>query len=307
VGRIAAIENRAHNEYHQDRTGFFGFFESIDDPSVAGSLFAAARSWLRERNLETIRGPYNPSINDDCGILLEGFDEKPYVFMPGNPGFYRSLAEAAGLNLVRQLFAFETPLTGKAPGKIERVVRRSMRDVNVRVRPIDLSRLEEELEIVRELYNCTLDRNWGFVPITSEDLQESAKHLREIAIPELLLFVELDGKPVAFGMGLPNISEALLASRRRHGIVRLVEMVARLKLVPARSLRLAILGTHPDHRDRAYGALVYAGIFMEGSRRGMETAEVSWIDEDNVEILHAIEAMQCRKTKVYGIFEGAIA
>jgi len=307
VGRIAAIENRSHNEYHQDRTGFFGFFESIDDVQVARRLVGVASEWLAERKLDSMRGPYNPSINDDCGVLLEGFDEKAYVFMPVNPGYYGRLLEEAGLRVVRELFAFEVALTGQTPTRIERVVRRTMRGTNARVRPIDLSNIESDLEIFRDLYNCTLDRNWGFVPITMEDLREAAKHLRAIAIPELFLFVELDGKPIAFGMTLPNIAEALQAARGRCGILRLIESVLRVKFGKMQSMRLAVLGTHPDYRDRAYGALVYAAIFMEGSRRGMKTCEVSWIDEDNVEILNAIHAMECRKTKVYGIFERAIS
>ncbi|HEY5811301.1 MAG TPA: hypothetical protein VIT23_01440, partial [Terrimicrobiaceae bacterium] len=166
VGRIAAILNRAHNEYYRDQTGFFGFFDCENNIELANALFKAAAEVLRSRDRESLRGPYNPSINDECGLLVEGFDHPPCLGLCWNPEYYKTLVEQLGFQSVCRSLGLHLPVHRlEVPERLSRIVKRIAKRSTIRLRPINLSRLEEELKIVREVINATLQRNWGFVPI----------------------------------------------------------------------------------------------------------------------------------------------
>ena len=170
VGRIAAIVNEAHNRYYQDKVGFFGFFDFVDDPEVAQALISEASAILRKEGLTALRGPYSPSSNDECGLLVEGFDLPPMIMMPYNPPYYETVYQQLGLSRVRDLHAYYLRSDIGIPEKIERVVERVKKRSGIQFRNIDLSRMDDELKIIEDLYNSTIKRNWGFVPITYEEL-----------------------------------------------------------------------------------------------------------------------------------------
>lgn len=282
--------------------GFFGFFDSINDPSVARALIDAASAILREKGMSSVRGPYNPSINDDCGVLTQGNDRPSFVSMPWNPPYYADLLHAAGLPTVRTLYAWDIPLDKPIPERIHKIVERIRTRGKVTLRSIDLSRLDEELKIIHRLYNLFEDRNWGFYPIALEDLMHAAEDLKAIANPELIRFVCIDGREVAFVLALPNINEVFHASRNRKGILRFLEMALRLKLQKIQSSRLCLLGIEPGYRDRGLSALLfYDGFRMAG--RFHKLSEVSWVEANNEEILEGAAIMGGYRSRTYEIFE----
>ena len=306
VGRIAAIVNRSHNKHNNDSVGFFGFFDAINDPSVAQALVDAAAEILKSKGLTSMRGPYNPSINDDCGILTEGCDRPTYVSMPWNPAYYASLARSAGLETVRTLYAWEVPLQRETPERVNRIVNRIKRRDKVTVRPINMKNIKKEMEIIHRLYNQCLDRNWGFYPIALEDLLHAADDLKAIANPELILFVCMDGREVGFSLALPNVNEVFHASRGRKGIFRFLEMALRLQVQKIKTDRLCVLGVEPAYRDKGLSALLFFESFRV-AKASYEVSEVSWVEANNVEILEGAELMGGHRSRTYELFEKPLA
>lgn len=302
VGRIAAIVNRSHNAFYGDKTGFFGYFDSIDDEAVARKLFAAARQALTERGLVSMRGPYNPSVNDDFGLLVDGFSSAPFVMMPHNPPYYAGLFETAGLKAARDFYAFYISAKAQAPERVEKIVDRVKRSTGISLRNIDMSRLDEELKVIKELYNSTLCRNWGYVPITLEDLQAAAADLKAIVDPEMVLIAEKAGKTVGYCMTIPNINEFLLATKRRSLLGRILKFVWKMKTSHPREARLAAMGVHPDYRNTGIAALFYYETLMRGKQRYVG-GELSWVEESNAEMIKSIRVMGGEKYKTYRIYE----
>jgi hypothetical protein len=303
VGRIAAIRNPLHNEYHHDRTGFFGFFDFADD-HVAEALFAAAGAWLRDRGLASVRGPYSPSINDTCGLLSEGFEDPPCVFMPWNPPRYVATYERLGLSEVRRLCAFAMDMTAPADPIMVRLSERARDKSGLTIRPFDLREPERELRILQRLYNVTLDRNWGYVPVTWEELEHSAAGLRMIADACMLFFVMHGGREVGYSISLPDINEFLRRSLSwPRGFLRFIPMLWMLKTSKPRRARHLILGIEPELRRRS-GIAPF--LYRETFRRvGVDypVAEVSWVEANNEQIVRGIEILGGRRSKDYTIWE----
>ena len=306
VGRIAAIVNRSHNDYNKDKVGFFGFFDFINDPGVAKALVDAAAAILREKGLTVMRGPYNPSINDDCGVLTEGNGRPTFVSMPWNPPYYEGVYKAAGLEVVRTLYAYDIPLHKEPPERVTKIVNWLKKRNNVSIRTIDMKNLRKELETIHRLYNQCLDRNWGFYPITLDDLLHAADDLKAIADPSIILFVCIDGREVGFTLALPNVNEVFHASRGRKGILRFLEMALRLKFQRIKTDRLTVLGVEPDYRDKGLSALLFFESFRIAKAK-YEVSEVSWVEANNVEILEGAELMGGHRSRTYEIFEKPLA
>ncbi len=304
VGRIAAILNRSHNAFHGDGTGFFGFFDFVNDPAVSAALWREAAGWLRRHGCTSVRGPYNPTINEECGLLVEGYDDPPAVFMPWQPPYYRGHYEALGLVPVRRMLGFHMDMRPETAPRIRRVAERARRQTGITVRPFRLQRLQDELRILQRLYNCTLDRNWGYVPVAWEDLQHSAKGLKAIADPNLLFFGIKDGGEIAFSISLPDINENLRAVRRWPRSLRLVAFAWKLHTHRPSRARHCILGIDPEHRHKGgIAALFYEQTFERVRGGGFPVAEVSWVEENNTEIVRSITLLGGRTNKVLAIFE----
>ena len=306
VGRIAAIVNRSHNAHNGDTVGFFGFFDSINDQAVADELVHAASSILRKKGLHSIRGPYNPSINDDCGVLVEGNDRPSFVSMPWNPAYYADLLRAAGLPTVRTLYAWDVPLKKPIPERVDRIVERIKRRQSATIRTLDMKNLSREMGIIHRLYNETLDRNWGFYPIALDDLLHAADDLKAIADPNLIFFVCMEGREVGFSLALPNVNEVFHASRGRKGILRFLEMALRLQLQKIKSQRLCVLGVEPAYRDKGLSALLFHESFR-AARERFELSEVSWVEANNEEILEGAGVMGGYRSRVYELFEKSLS
>lgn len=307
IGRIAAIVNRSHNAYHKDRTGFFGFFECVNEPTVARELFARAAEVLREAGMETIRGPYNPSINDDCGVLLNGFDKPTTIGLPWNPPYYSHLLEDLGFAKARTLYVMSLPMHRlEPPERFVRIIDRLKKRANLSMRPFDLPKLEQELEIVRRVYNATLERNWGFVPVEMEDLLDSAGDIRAIADPRLLLIGESNGQSAGVAITLPNFNEILHAARNTPHWLRLAHIFLLMKTRKIQTCRQTVLGVVPEFRDRGFHAWLVHEQFREAKRHHTH-AILGWLEDTNAEIIEICRVVGGETDREWAIFEKRLA
>lgn len=305
VGRIAAIINRSHNNYNKDQVGFFGFFDCINDAAIAKALVDAVAKIVKKEGMTSLRGPYNPSINDDCGVLTEGFETPSFISMPWNPAYYESLYRAAGLEPVRTLYSWMVPLQQETPERVNKIVTRLKKRNNISIRSIDMKNLKKEMEIIHRLYNRTLDRNWGFYPMSLDELLHAADDLKAIADPSLILFAQADGRDVAFSLSLPNMNELFHASRGRKGILRFLEMALRIQFQRPTAARLCVLGVDPEYRDKGLSALLFYEAYVR-TKAKYQRSEVSWVEANNTEILEGAELMNGHRDKTYQIFEKEI-
>lgn len=308
VGRIAAIENRAHNEYHDDRVGFFGFFEAIDDGEVAGLLFNEARNWLASRGLTAMRGPMNPSTNHECGLLVDGFDQHPQFLTSWNPAYYESLVRGAGLAATKDLLGYWLPYGEpgyQLPPRFEALAKRAAEKAKLTFRDLDPSRFWDEVEICWEVYNSAWDKNWGFVPMSRDEFLHMAKALKPLLISQFAFVAEVEGAPAGFMLSAPDFN--LVFKRIPNGrlfplgLGKILFAKSRL-----RTGRVLALGIRNEFRT---GSIL--PLFMhEAARRaiayGSPGSEASWVLEENRAMRQPIEALGGRIYRRWRVFERAI-
>ena len=304
VGRVCAIRNRNHERLHDESVGFFGWFECVDDPEVAGALLDAVRAWLRERGLTAMRGPTSFSTNETCGLLIDGDPGPPVVLMAYNPPYYPGLMEAAGLRKVKDLFAWLLT-KGDWPPHLFRAEKVATRRYGIRIRTLNMSRFDEELGRIQRLYNAAWEKNWGFVPMTEAEMDHMAAELKPILDPELALFAETpEGETAGFALALPDFNQVL---RRMNG--RLFPFGILKALIYRRQItcmRVIILGLAEEWRGKAVDVLLYLWLFRKGIAAGMTSAEQSWILEDNRKMNQAIERLGGRIYRTYRLYEAAL-
>jgi GNAT superfamily N-acetyltransferase len=307
VGRIAAINDPNYNQFHNTETGFFGMFESIDDRSVAGALFDAASRWVRSKGMKQIMGPVNLSFNHDCGILIDGFDYAPTMMMAYNPRYYPSLLEANRMTKAKDLWSFELSTSIAPPEKVVRVAERVREQDGIRVRPLNMKDLREEIRRLKSIYNAMLERLWGFVPMSEEEFDFVAARLRPLVQirPELCLIAEVRGEPVAFSLTLPDSNMALKPANGHLTTFGLPIGLAKMYWA-ARGidrLRVLLFGIKPGYRRRGLDAILYLDTLRAARALGYGWGEIGWAAEDNTLMIRAIEAMGARRYKTYRIYQ----
>lgn len=309
VGRVAAIEDRNYNAFHQARTAAFGLFECVDDLAVARALLDAVRRWARARGLETLLGPINLSTNYEVGLLVDGFAAPPYLMMPYNPRCYAALLEGCGLKKEKDLFAWERSAATPPPERIARLGDKVRRAGGVTVRSLRMARFAEEVARIQAVYNAAWELNWGFVPMTDAEFEKLARDLRPVVVPELVLLAEADGEPVAFSLTLPDLNQALRHVGGRLTTAGLPIGLARLLWYQRRidRVRLMALGVKAGWRRRGVDALLVLETMRRTHDLGYAGGEVSWTLEDNHLINRVIESTGCRLSKVYRVYQGATA
>jgi len=292
VGRIGAIVNHLHSEIHQDGAGFFGFFECEDDPSTATMLLDEAAAWLRAQGCQTLRGPVDPSMNHECGVLIEPFDEPARVMTRWNPPYYPELLGAAGLAPVRTMYGYwldaERGLSDLAIHA--RIVERVRRQGHLRCREFDFSNFERDAEIVRHLYNEAWREQWGFVPMTRAEFFDMAGALRLVAVPEGVLIIEDDKQPVAFLFAIPDLHEVQRTNPGGRLTPRTIWNLLRLKKTFSQG-RIILLGVLPEYRNRGVFSLLVEELIERGRRPGRTGVEGSWILEENEALRGILEAV----------------
>jgi GNAT superfamily N-acetyltransferase len=301
VGRVAAVIDKAHNRFHEENAGFFGFFECIDDQAVADALLQRARRWVFDRGAKFVRGPVNPSTNYECGILVEGFDSDPMVMMTYNPEYYPALLERAGLRKSKDLWAWLSNANTIDIKKIDRVADRAVRSNGVTVRPIDMKNFDADVEKVWQIYNSAWERNWGFIPMSREEFELQGKDMKQILKPELVLLGEVGGRAVGFALALPDINQALKPAQGKLLPTGLIKILYYQRLV--KSVRVLALGVVEEYRASGLAAGFYATLVRNARKLGYGDCEMSWILEDNVLMNRSLEVMGAKRYKTYRIYE----
>jgi GNAT superfamily N-acetyltransferase len=309
VGRIAAIHNRLHNSTHDDRVGFFGFFESVDDQAVADALFAAAAAWLRARGLDTMRGPASFSVNDECGLLVDGFDTPPTLMMPHNPPYYVTLVEHAGFAKAKDLLVYQ----GGDPDRYKPVPERLARGTElirqrqgITLRGLDMKHFDAEVERIKALYNAAWEKNWGFVPMTDHEIDHLAEQFKPVVIPELVPFAEKDGKVIAFGLALPDLNVAFRGNTKGRMFPAILKVLWLLKAKKLKRARIVLLGILPEYRGKGIDAMLYHWIWTKSGERGIYWGEAGWILEDNPAMNAGLEKMTFTVYKTYRLYDRAL-
>lgn len=305
AGRIAAIVNHRHNEFHKEKCGFFGFFESTDDTEVSGALYASAEKWLAGKGMELMRGPANPSSNDDWGFLLEGYNEPPTVMMPYNPAYYHDLARAANLAKVKDLYSFFMEEATGIPEKAVRVAEIARRKTNVKIRPINMKNIHNEVKIIKQVYNSAWELNWGFVPMTDSEIEHLAADLKKIAIPDLILMAEVDGKPAGVSIAIPDINQVLHKMNGRLFPFGWLKFLLGFRKI--NRVRVIITGVIKEYRKRGIDAIFYVDTFNKGTKMGFNEGEFGWTLEDNDIINRSLEMLGARLYRRYRLYEKQIA
>ena len=300
VGRIAAIKNDMHNREHQDKVGFFGFFEAIDDQAVANALFDTAAAWLKQRSFDTMRGPVSPSINDECGLLIENNGTPPCLMMPYNPPHYRVLHERYGFVKAKDLFSFEGGGV-LPPERLVRLSRRVAQRAGITLRPLNMKRFTAEVELIKALYNQAWEKNWGFVPLTEAEIDHLAKQLKPIVVPDLVVFAEREGQVVGFGVALPDFNLALRhnpSGRLFPGILKVLWHSRKIHRA-----RVLLLGVIPELRGRGIDGVLYEWVWGNCVKHGMASGEGGWILEDNAPMTKAADQLGFHVAKIYRIYD----
>jgi GNAT superfamily N-acetyltransferase len=303
VGRIAAILDRDFISYHNEQTGYFGFFECLDDREAARALFSAAEAWLKDRGLKKMIGPLNPSTNATCGLLLEGYDSPPKLMMPYTLPYYHPLLEGCGLAKARDLLAFHIPVPEKMNQRLEKIaVVLKKRGLNVR--NIRMKEFHQELKLVREIYNSAWSENWGFVPITEAEIEHMAKELKPLVVPELVFFAEYKGKPVGFYLVLPDYNQVIKKMNGKMGPLQIITfLLGRRKIT---DIRLMMAGIEEEYRKKGLDGLLYLESARAARDLGYKDSEISWLLEDNLLVIRATEMMGGTLSKKYRIYQKSI-
>lgn len=304
VGRIAAILNHRHNQEHNENVGFFGFFECINDQSVANALFDRAKAFLKERGATSMRGPANPSVNDDWGFLIEGFELPPVIMMPYNPPYYPQLAEQYGMTKLKDLYAYYLTQDRVYTEKMQRVYKLMQERHSMEFRTLDMKRFKQEVELVKEIYNKAWARNWGAVPLTEEEIDALAADLKPIVVPELVIFAEVRGKTIGFALSLPDINLALRYNKKGRLLPGLLRLYLHKKKI--NGVRIFVLGVLPEYQKTGAAGVLFYETAIRAKRLGYEWGEAGWILEDNLPMVRAAEAMNARLYKKYRLYETPI-
>ena len=303
VGRVAAIVNDRHNEFHNEKLGFFGMFESVDDVETARLLYTAAEEWCRKEGMERILGPVNLSTNDECGFLLEGFDLDPAVMMPYTLEYYLILSEECGYKKAKDLYAYFKGEVGVVD-RITKLVERVKRKEDVVVRPLDMKNFKRDVEIIKDVYNAAWELNWGFVPMTPAEMDLMAKELKPIAEPELVLFAEVKGEPVGLAITLPDLNFVLKKLNGKLGPIQLLKFLYYKRKI--KGLRSIIFGLKKEYRLTGINVVLYYETEVRGAKLGYDSCEMSWNLEDNDMINRFDEAVGGKLYKKYRLYEKSL-
>lgn len=305
-GRVAAIVNHGHNERFEEKRGFFGFFESVEDQRVADALFDAARDWLAAQGMKAIRGPANPSLNYECGLLVEGFDSSPFFMMTYNPPYYGQLIENYGFAKAQDLYAYwgHVEMLDTLDEKLAFVTEAARERFSIHVRPLDKKRFRREVESFLDIYNKSMAGTWGFVPLSADEIRHLAAGLRHLIVPELALMAEVDGKPIGACFGLldynPRIRE-IDGKLFPFGFLKLVTNRRAIKKV-----RLIATNVVPEYQRWGVGLVLLSGLVPHVRAWGIEEAEFSWVLESNQLSRGSLERGGAKRSKTYRLYDMAI-
>lgn len=302
VGRIAAIKNVTHNKIHNENIGFFGFFECVNDQKVANKLLDSAKAWLKTNGFDKMRGPANPTSNDEYGALIDGFEDTPRIMMSYNPKYYLSLFENYGLEKVKDLYAYQIINQEMSKNeKIKRVAELVKSRYGLKIRSIDMKNFKKELDTFKYVYNKTWAPNWGFVPMSDAEIDAAAKDLKPLLNPDLVLFGEINNQVIATALVMPDYNQIFRTMKGRLLPFQFIKMFTQKKKITW--VRIIALGVIPEYQKKGIDGALYYEVMIRAARNGILQGEASWILEDNVMMNRGAETMNGTIYKKYRVYE----
>ncbi len=313
VGRISAIINHRHNAHWNDKVGFFGNYEVLEDPESSAALLAAAEDFVRAGGMNAIRGPMNFSTNEECGLLVDGWNGPPVVMMTYNPRYYVDYIEGAGYIKAMDLLAYISDLTGlRKDGaginpKPLRVAEKVRARYDITVRPFNMRDFDAEKQRVKTIYNAAWSKNWGFVPLTEHEMEHLGKAIKTMIDPQTVYFAEKNGEPIAFMLPFIDLCQPLLKAYPRPGepewwtMVKLVYWWKVRKAVT--TMRATVGGVLEEYRGRGVDAVLFLESLKGAIERGYKQFEISWVLESNIPMRQTALNFGGRVYRTYRIYE----
>ena len=316
VGRIAAFINHRHNDYWDEKIGFFGHFEVLEDQEAAVALLEAAEAFVRDEGMTALRGPMNFSTNEEIGLLVEGWNGPPVVMMTYNPRYYVNFIEGAGFEKAMDVLAYSTDLTQyQADGtginpKLLRVARRVKERYEISVRPVDMRNFGREAEIIKEVYHQAWSKNWGFVPLTNAEMDNLAHEIEQFMDPKVTFIAEKGDRPIAFLLPFPDLCQPLLKAYPRPGEPELWTTAKLLYWWKVRgaitTIRAALGGIVEEYHGRGVDAVLFLETLLAGIRQGYKRLEMSWVLETNLPMRQTAAIFDGELYRRYRIYEKTI-
>lgn len=305
VGRVLAIVNHAHNRRYDEQRGFFGFYECERDPESSNTLLTEAARWLRQRGMTVVRGPVNPGLNYELGLLVHGFDTPPTFLIPYNHPYYGELIEGFGFTKVQDLFSYEAhvDILNDLDPKLRFVIEEATRRFKVNCRPLDRSRFKQDVKTFLEIYNLSLQQTWGYVPMSEAEIEHQSKGLRYMIVPELTSIAEIDGQPVGAGFALLDYNQII---KKIDG--RLFPFGYKLLTQRKTIDRIRVISTNvlPEYQKWGLGIVTLARILPDAIAYGVQVGEFSWVLESNSLSRGTIERGGAKRTKVHRIYDRSL-
>jgi hypothetical protein len=306
VGRISAQIDELHQQRYNNKTGFFGLIEAPDDPEIFSALFATAENWLRENGMQQIVGPFNLGINQEIGILVDGFDTPPRVMTSHSPRYYGAAIEACGYQPAQDMLAYELDIHSyTSPVSMQELISRN--SDRVKVRQLDPKNKEAEFDLMRDIFNDAWQDNWNFVPFTEEEFRTVGKELSMVVPADFMQIAEIDGEPAAFIVLLPDINEVSADLNGRLLPFGWAKLLWRLKVRFPKACRMPLMGVRQKYQKTIFGPtmafMLIESVIMPGMSRKGETVEMSWILDSNKPTINIIEKFGGKVTKRYRMYE----
>lgn len=309
VGRISAQIDTLHQERYGKDTGHFGALECVNDSEVLTALMMHAEAWLGSRQVRHVTGPYNLSINQECGVLVDGFDTPPVVMMPHSPKWYDALLVEQGYQAAKDLLAYWIGVDFEAPRVMNAIIKKFSKQITLR--SLQRSNFEQEIETLRSIFNDAWSENWRFVPFTEAEFKDLGDSLRFLLTDDYIQIAEVDGEPAAFMVALPNINEVfaeLNGSLLPFGWLKLMHRIKRNKI---RTVRIPLMGVRKKYHNTPMGMALACTVIdaprKMGIEKGIEEVEMSWILEDNKGMRSILESIGSEPYKRYRIYEKTLA
>lgn len=312
VGTIAAFSNHRHNELHHENIAWFGFFESENDQETADSLLNTAVEWAHAHDYDAVRGPQSFTNMDECGLLVDGF-ERPILLMPYNPPYYQQLIENAGFTGVMDTYSFHgnwdtiENSSMRVRERFGKLVDRIQKRGNISVRPINRRKLKQEFELFKDIYNTAWEKNWGFVPFTSKELDALVKTLGMIFDPKLACFAYVEDEPAGFIIAVPDLSQVLHRVRPRPGVPEVFSLLQVAWLWKVRGIidwaRIPLLGVVEKHRNKGVDMVMYNYLLNAFDGTQYKNVDCGWILETNQPMMQILKNLEMRIHRTYRFYE----
>jgi hypothetical protein len=305
VGRITGIIDRHYNQFHNEKMGSWGFFECADDPEAAAALFSSVETWARRKGMTFMRGPLNPSTNYEVGLLIEGFNYPPTLMMAYNPPYYSRLVESCGFTKEKDLLAFLIDGDYRLPEWMDRLAERIARKKGINIRPSRPKDPDSEFALIREIYNAAWSGNWGFVPLSDNEMLDIQKKVMEFVDPDMVFFIYYEDEPAAFCVIFPDINPLLKRLNGRTGLMGLLKFLMYRREI--NGLRLLMFGIKEKFRQLGLPMLAFHHIYkLVRQKEKYHYLEMGWTLEDNESINSLVEEAGAKRYKKYRIFRKSL-